>query len=149
LATEKKIGPGEVGPDFRPLTDAERNAREVALNYAARIVGCERPLPDEQLQYLYDGFRREKISETKAIIALGLSFGESLTLHADLEWIRVIDEYGEETCLSPPGLTYYISPISMIQRRLARDETIDIAQLCQDTVGTIQDEIAGGNIGAR
>jgi hypothetical protein len=146
---ERTIQPGEPGPKFRALTDEEIDAREAALNYAARIAESERPLPDKELQYLYDGFLRENILETKAVIALGLSFGESLTLSMDLEWVRFSDVWGEETGLAPPALTCYCSPINIIQKRLERKEALNIAQLRIDTISTLEESVAEGNIGRR
>lgn len=36
----------------------------------------------------------------------------------DYEWGRVSDEYGEETALSPPGLSVVCYAISMLEKRI-------------------------------
>jgi hypothetical protein len=85
----------------------------------------------------------------KAQIALSIAFGETIARKTGWEWIRVIDEYGAETSLSPPGFMIACHPISMIQKRLDADETIDVAELRDDTIELIERRIAEGRAGER
>jgi len=60
------------------------------------------------------------------------------------EWVRVTDEYGAETSLSPPGYMIACHPISMIQKRIAANEPVDLAELRDETIDVIERRIAEG-----
>ncbi len=60
---------------------------------------------------------------------------------ADLEWVRVSDDYGDETCVSPAGNEIFCAPISMMQMRLQRRDMIDLAQLCDEVIERIYSTI--------
>lgn len=133
----------------RELTVAEVEALEAALSFAARIARVERPLSLEQVQDLYDGFLEEEIDDADAIMALGLSFGQCLISSGPFEWVRVTDEYGEETSVAVIGATIYIHPISMIQKRLADREKIIVEQLCNDSLSHLGALVDKGNYSTR
>jgi Domain of unknown function (DUF3806) len=133
----------------RELTVAEVEALEAALSFAARIARVERPLSLEQVQDLYDGFLEEEIDDADAIMALGLSFGQCLISSGPFEWVRVTDEYGEETSVSVAGATIYIHPISMIQKRLADGEKVIVEQLCNDSLSHLGALVDKGNYSTR
>lgn len=126
-----------------PLDPAQRLALEAGLNFAARFASAPRPLSAETVEALYNAFLEEGIDDPDAIIALGLSFGETFLAHGDFEWARVIDEHGEETCLAVIGKAQFCAPISMIQKRLARGEQPDIRLLREATIelllGSVED----------
>lgn len=120
-----------------PLDPPQRLALEAGLNFAARFAGAPRPLSTEAVEALYNAFLEEEIDDSDAIIALGLSFGETFLAHGDFEWVRVVDEYGDETCLALTGKTVFCAPISMIQKRLERGERPDIRLLREATIEQI------------
>jgi len=47
------------------------------------------------------------------------------------------------------GSSIYVHPISMLQKRLGRRETINIEQLCNDTLAQIGPSAASGNFAPR
>jgi len=98
---------------------------------------------------LYDGFLAERLEREDALIALGLSFGEQIVRTADFEWVRVSDEYGEETCVAPRGKTVHCAPISMIKKRLMRGEVVDLARLRDHTIEVILKSLADGGVADR
>lgn len=83
------------------------------------------------------------------MIATGIAFGELISRKAGYDWVRVIDEWGSETCLSPKGWDGTCHPISMIQKRTARREDIDMGELRDDTIRTVQKRIDAGLVGPR
>src|SRR5207249_4356726 len=97
-------------------------ALEQGLDFAAKIARANRPLTFAQVQDLYDGYVAEQIDDADAILALGLSFGQLLINEERFEWVRCLDEFGEETSLAYEGVAIYVHPISMIQKRLERRE---------------------------
>jgi hypothetical protein len=120
-----------------PLDSARRLALEAGLDFAARFAGAPRPLSTETVETLYNAFLAEQIDDNDAVIALGLSFGETFLAHGDFEWVQVVDEYGDETCLALTGKTLFCAPISMIKKRLARGERPDIRLLREATIEQI------------
>ena len=131
----------KVEPVARDLTSEERLALEEGLDLAARIAHAPRPLDIADVQRLYDGYLDEGITDSDAIIALGLAFGDDVKRHGNLVWVRVIDEYGDETCLAAPHHIVFSAPISMIQKRLRRKEKVDLMQLREATLETSAKQI--------
>jgi hypothetical protein len=125
----------------RGLNAEEKVALEAGLDLAARIAGASRPLSLAQVQALYDGFLEEGITDTDSIIALGLAFGDDMVRHGGLIWVRVIDEYGDETCVSAPHHIVDAAPISMIQKRLNRKEDVDLLALRAATLQAIERQV--------
>ena len=134
---------------IRPLNNEEKSALESGLTLAARIADKPQPLSVADVQFLCDSFIDEKISDEEAIIGLGLSFGQLIVMQAGYEWVRVEDEYGQETCVAPKGAKINCGPISMIQKRLDTVNTIDIEHLVTETINTIDGLIDSGNYEAR
>jgi hypothetical protein len=128
---------------LRPLTEDEILAREAGLDMAARLAGAARPLSVAYVQALYDVLLIEQAGD-EALIALGLAFGEQIVAASDFEWARVSDEYGDETCVAVRGKEIFCAPISMIQRRIRRQERLDISSLRDETIAIIRKRIAEG-----
>ncbi|CAN5536150.1 hypothetical protein BH10PSE3_BH10PSE3_12990 [soil metagenome] len=118
------------------LTPDLRSALESGLDLAARLV-APRPLSDAHIEALYDALLDESVENVEAIIALGLSFGETFVSRGGYEWVRVQDEYGEENCVAMMGKSLFCAPISMIQKRLADKERPDIRLLREGTIGRL------------
>jgi uncharacterized membrane protein len=125
----------------RELNSDEREALEEGLDLAARVADAPRPLDISQVQRLYDDYLNEQITDSDAIIALGLAFGDEVRRRGNLVWARVIDEYGDETCVAAPKRMVHAAPISMIQKRLNRKERVDLAQLRDATLEAMAKQI--------
>ncbi len=119
---------------WRPLDADLGEALVQGLDFTARLARAERPLSAAALQRLYDAFIDESIEDADAIISLGLSFGESIIQSGHFEWVRVSDEWGDETALAVLDKALYCHPISMIQKRLRVGERISIAELRESTI---------------
>lgn len=126
---------------LRPLSEAEQSALFDGLEVGAKLLDKQRPLDVSDIQELYDFFLNSGNESPEEIIALGLNFGQLFIDANDYEWIRVHDEYGEETCVAPKNITINCAPISMIQKRLNAKENVDISELYGETVKTIQNLI--------
>jgi hypothetical protein len=130
--------------DIRPLSDDEEVFRQEALALAAQYLDSASPLSMEKVQELYQVVAKNFRDYDKAQIAVGIAFGETIAEKTGWEWVRVTDEYGAETSLSPPGYTIACHPISMIQKRIAADEEVDLAELRAETIDVIERRIAEG-----
>jgi hypothetical protein len=130
--------------DIQPLSDDEEAYRQEALALAAHYLDSASPLPMEKVQELYQVVAVNCRDYDKAQIAVGIAFGETIAEKAGWEWVRVTDEYGAETSLSPPGYMVACYPISMIQKRIAADEQVDLAELRDETIGIIEQRAREG-----
>jgi hypothetical protein len=135
--------------EIRALTAEEESARLNALDLAVRLAGGIIPLKAPRVQALYDVIREDFPNNTDAVIALGIAFGELIKAKAGYEWIRVEDEFGSETSLAPVGYDGVCHPLSMIQKRINRAELLDIVELCDDTIRTVQGMIDDGRCAPR
>jgi hypothetical protein len=128
-------------PEIRPLTVAESEALEAGLNLASRLADAPQPLRSDQIEALYNLIYGSDVRKTDHIIAVGLAFGDELLRHGAFEWVRVIDDYGDETCVAIRGLSVYCAPISMIQKRLSRGELPDFVELRKATISSMEDMV--------
>jgi len=127
--------------ELRTLTFDEVDALNAALDLAARLANAPRPLRSDLIEALYNRIHGSDLRNPTHIIALGLAFGDELLKHGDFEWVRVTDDYGEETCVAIRGLSVYCSPISMIQKRLSRSELPDFVELRKATIAMMEDMV--------
>jgi hypothetical protein len=127
--------------EMRALTEIETEALEEGLNLAALLAEADRPLQSDQLEALYNLIRGADVRSPAHIIALGLAFGEELMGHGDFEWVRVIDDFGEETCIAIRGFSINCYPISMIEKRLDRGELLDFVDLRKETIAVMEDMV--------
>ena len=128
----------------RALTECETQALQEGFALAAQYIGQEAPFSDAQAQELYDAILDAEPDGGNSI-ATGLVLGEMIITNGPFDWVRIVDEYGEETGLCHKDVTVVCHPISMIQKRLSRREQVDMKQLCDATLGVLDEMIASGN----
>jgi hypothetical protein len=126
---------------IRSLNDAEFEALEAAIDLATHLTNLSRPLQSMQIQSLYNVIHRSQFRDPLHVIALGLSFGEELRGHGNFEWVRVIDDFGEETCIAIRGKMACCPPISVIQKRLDRDELPDFVKLREAIIANLENSV--------
>ena len=131
-------------PILRALSTDDLGALEAGLDFAARIADAPRPLDIANVQRLYDDYLNEQITDEDAIISLGLAFGDEVRRHGNFVWARVVDKYGDETCVAAPKHEVHSAPISMIQKRLRRQERIDLKHLRDATIAVMEERILSG-----
>ena len=117
---------------------------------AERLVGAQMPCSFCQVEALYVALFEDDLPDDSVfIIAAGLAFGSLFVDGGGFEWLRISDEYGEETVVALIGKQIWVAPISMIHKRLARRERLDMAKLKQDAVKAIQGHADAGNCADR
>jgi Domain of unknown function (DUF3806) len=129
----------------RALTPDEIGAMEQALQLASRLAKKSLPLGFGDVQQLYDSMLKQFERDADEVIALGIAFGAAINERADFEWVRVSDQWGEETCVGPPHKSVHCAPISMVQKRLNRQEQIDLKSLADTVIDSILRKLADGN----
>ena len=135
--------------EIRQLNEEERLALVDGLALASRLIGEPQPFSIEQIQSLYNIVCDEHAENLEAQIAVGLAFGEAIADITGYEWVRVKDEWGEETSLSPAGLRVACHPISMIQKRIAKKEAVDLVKFRDGIIETIQNRAGSEGYDAR
>ena len=135
--------------EFKKLSTDEKNNLVRTLSYSARIAGKDGALSISDVNSLYASFIEEQIQDAGARIALGIAFGQLFADRGDFEWVRVSDEYGEETALAVVGKKITIFPISMIQKRLENRDKLNIESLIIETEMEVDNLIESGNYQSR
>lgn len=133
---------------YRALTESEAKAKAEALELAGRMAGKKAPLSFSEVQLLFDAHRARDTQDELETIAIGIAFGQAMINSADFEWVRVADEWGQETCVGPTNKAIHCAPISMIQKRLSRREAMLLEDLAHAVTGSMKDKIAEGKIDA-
>ena len=134
----------EIPTIHRALTPSERDAMEQALRLAERMAKKALPLGFADVQQLYDDALAQAERDDEEVIALGIAFGAAINERSGFDWVRVSDQWGDETCVGPPKKTIHCAPISMIQKRLNRQEQVDLRQLGEASISRIEELMAEG-----
>jgi hypothetical protein len=131
-----------VSSSLRPLNDGEIVALQQGLALASQMARSDSTLDLVQVQQLYDAALDSNERDVERLIAIGLAFGALIVDGAEFEWARISDEWGDETCVGVIGKMTHCAPISMIQKRLRRAETIDVAELRGGTIRALREQAA-------
>lgn len=137
----------DIPTTHRALTPEENGAKEQALGLAERMAKKPLPLSFEDVQRLYNEALGQAARDDEQVIALGIAFGAAINERAGFDWVRVSDQWGDETCVGPPHKTIHCAPISMVQKRLSRQESIDLRQLADTVIKSIREKLADGQTG--
>lgn len=84
------------------------------------------------LQKLIDDHVFNK-SQTYELQSLGVAFGDVLSSKLPLRWVMITDEYGTDPTLRFKKTTVQINALTMISKRIERDEPVDLSQLLRIT----------------
>jgi len=126
-------------PKFSELSkdDATRLERQRAVVVAAAkrhstasLTGTKSDLP--LLRRLIDDKVLTK-PQTYELQCLGVAFGDVLTSELPLRWMMVTDEYGTDPTLRFKKTTVQINALTMISKRVERDEHVDVSELLRIT----------------
>ena len=127
-------------PQFRELSDQDKSrldAQRAVVATAVRqrygisaLTHTAADLP--VLQRLVDDRAFNK-NQTYELQSLGVAFGDVLSSELPLRWVIVTDEYGTDPTLRFKSTTVQINALTMISKRIERDEMVDLDQLLQTT----------------
>lgn len=126
------------------LTAEQGQAVDEAIALAADYLATDPPFSPAEVQRLYDAVARGRPDRVDAQIAVGMAFGEMIIAKAGYEWVRVSDEYGEETALCHRTAAVTCFPVSMLQKRLSRREEVDLVELRDSTIAVVEDAVTRG-----
>jgi Domain of unknown function (DUF3806) len=127
-----------LNPKYSELShaDTERLDQQRALVAAAAkqrydttaLSGTKKDLPI--LQRLIDD-KVFKKSQTYELQSLGVVFGDVLASELSLRWVLITDEYGTDPTLRFKTTSVNINALTMISKRVERDEPVDVFSLLQ------------------
>jgi hypothetical protein len=72
-----------------------------------------------------------KKSQTYELQSLGVVFGDVLASELPLRWVMIADEYGTDPTLRFKNTSVNINALTMISKRVERDEPVDVFSLLQ------------------
>lgn len=72
-----------------------------------------------------------KKSQTYELQSLGIVFGDVLASELSLRWVTISDEYGTDPTLRFKNTRININVLTMISKRLERDESVNLSRLLQ------------------
>jgi Domain of unknown function (DUF3806) len=140
--TATALGQNRTGPSvpkFRELSadDVARLDRQRAVVLAAAKEHCgaeltrtKKDLPT--LQKLIDDAVFKK-SQTYELQSLGVAFGDVMASELPLHWAIITDEFGSDPTLRFKNTTINVNALTMISKRVERDERVDLARLLRIT----------------
>lgn len=140
-------------PRIAPLTASQRHHLERQRGLADELArrhlgtGLHRDLGDLRiLQQLLDR-RVLAPDQTYELQALGVALGDVLAARHRLQWVRVIDEYGESRALEQAASGTLLFPVTMISRRVEAGLEVDVRQRYDEASRLLAEESGRG--GAR
>jgi len=74
-----------------------------------------------------------KKSQTYELQSLGVAFGDVLASELPLRWVLVTDEFGTDPTLRFKKTTIQINALTMISKRVERDEPVSVQRLLDKT----------------
>jgi hypothetical protein len=125
---------------FSELTSADRQRldqqRAVVAHVAKERYGTSPPTRTQKdlpiLQRLLDD-RVFKKSQAYELQSLGVVFGDVLASEFPLRWVMITDEYGTDPTLRFKDTSVNINALTMISKRVERDEAVDVSVLLRMT----------------
>jgi hypothetical protein len=79
-------------------------------------------------------------SQTYELQCLGVAFGDVLASEFPLRWVMVTDEFGTDPTLRFKKTTIQISTLTMISKRVERDEPVSVQWLLDKTREQLADK---------
>jgi hypothetical protein len=122
----------ELSSEDRARLEQQRAVVATAANHqlGAMLTKTKSDLPI--LQRIIDD-RVFKKSQTYELQCLGVAFGDVLASELPLRWVMVTDEYGTDPTLRFKETTVQINALTMISKRVERDEAVNIFELLRLT----------------
>jgi hypothetical protein len=77
-------------------------------------------------------------TQTYELQCLGVAFGDVLASEFPLKWVMVTDDYGTDLTLRYKTTTVQINALTMISKRIERNERPDLATLLRITVQQLE-----------
>ena len=101
------------------------------------------------LQKYFDEACRGELNLDIAHMAIGIAFGEFLAKRAELEWVSVTDEYGEEIAVCHASAQLVVFPLSVINKRISAQDNANLDGLIDALGKSVTDSFKSGDYAPR
>lgn len=129
----------ELAREDRDQLDRQRAVVATAAKQRYSTTGLTRTKKDLPiLQRLLDD-KAFKKSQTFELQSLGVAFGDVLASEFSLRWVMITDEYGSDPTLRFKNTSININALTMISKRVERDEPVDVFELLRRTGEALSD----------
>jgi Domain of unknown function (DUF3806) len=123
----------ELSYQDRVRLDAQRAVVATAVKQRYGVSALTKTTADMPvLQRLIDDRTFNK-RQTYELQSLGVAFGDVLSTELPLRWVIVTDEYGADPTLRFKSTTMQINALTMISKRIERDEAVKLDELLRIT----------------
>jgi hypothetical protein len=123
----------ELSPDDNERLNQQRAVIAAGLKRRYGAAALTRTKKDLTiLQRLFDDKVFGK-SQTYELQCLGVVFGDVLTSEFPLRWVMIRDEFGTDLTLRFTNTKTNVNALTMISKRVERDEPIDLSRLLEQT----------------
>ena len=122
------------------LDRIESQVRVVSQTYERRF-GEEFPSGTKRIAAL-QRMLNEKVfrkDETYKLQSMGVALGQILAEAGSLQWVTVSDEYGDDPALRYRRTSVLVFPLTMISKRVERDEEVDVEYLYEHTLSIVRE----------
>ena len=128
----------ELSYQDRVRLDAQRTVVATAVEQRYGVSALRKTTADlPVLQRLIDDRAFNK-RQTYELQSLGVAFGDVLSSELPLRWVIVTDEYGTDATLRFKSTTVQINALTMISKRIERDEAVNLDELLRITREQLQ-----------
>jgi hypothetical protein len=76
-------------------------------------------------------------NQTYELQCLGVALGDIMATELPLRWVMATDDYGTDPTLRFKDSTIQVNALTMISKRMERDEAVDIADLLRQTAVSV------------
>jgi hypothetical protein len=80
-----------------------------------------------------------KSEQTYELQCLGVILGDTFVQEVGMEWIMVEDGYGRDPAVRMPNTSIILYPLTMISKRVERNEQVDVFELFNIAVDRVED----------
>lgn len=84
--------------------------------------------------------------QTYELQSMGIVFGDVFVQQMGFHWIMVEDEHGRDPALKYQDTSILLFPLTMISKRVERDETVDVFDLFNGVAGLAREKIEDDSI---
>lgn len=79
--------------------------------------------------------------QTYELQSMGIVFGDVFVQDMGFSWVMVEDEYGRDPAIKYQETSIILFPLTMISKRIERDEQVDVFDLYNGVAALAQDKI--------
>ena len=129
----------ELSPQDKTRIDQQRALVAAVVKQRYGIAELSRTKKDLPILQRVIDDKVFKKSQTYELQSLGVVFGDVLASELPLRWVMITDQYGTDPTLRFKNTSININALTMISKRVERDEQVDVSLLLQQNRQALSD----------